>query len=105
MTVKLTFKIPADHPSLEGHFPEYPIAPGALILQRLVVLANNAYPQCHIQGVFHAKFMHVLQPERLCEVCFDKRENKLQFKAIVDGVIVSTGVFNVEEKNESCMEK
>ncbi len=52
-----SFRIPADHPALAGHFPGNPIVPGTLILEQVIA----ACPQPSRQVAF-AKFQRPSRP-------------------------------------------
>ena len=41
-SLRFTISIPADHPSLPGHFPGRPVVPGALILAEVIHAASQA---------------------------------------------------------------
>lgn len=57
--------IPADHPSLPGHFPGNPVVPGVVILDEIVALACEAFPDCRLESVSSVKFMAPLLPQQI----------------------------------------
>jgi 3-hydroxymyristoyl/3-hydroxydecanoyl-(acyl carrier protein) dehydratase len=57
--------VPADHPSLPGHFPGNPIVPGVLMLDRVVAAVLDAAPagrKLRLVGVPSIKFVRALKP-------------------------------------------
>lgn len=63
--------VPADHPVFPGHFPGHPIVPGALLLDRAVLLAA-ADRGCSAAGcrVASAKFFHPVGPGATVDFSF-----------------------------------
>jgi 3-hydroxyacyl-[acyl-carrier-protein] dehydratase len=59
----LTFGLPADHPTLPGHFPGAPVAPGVLLLE-LVVSAAEAWlaRPLAVRRIAQVKFHAPLRP-------------------------------------------
>jgi 3-hydroxyacyl-[acyl-carrier-protein] dehydratase len=61
--VERTWRVPADHPALAGHFPGHPIVPGVVLLDHAVLMA-----QAHTTGpasgwqVSQAKFLSPCRP-------------------------------------------
>lgn len=76
------FTIPADHPSLPGHFPGRPIVPG-------VVLLDEAFAVLRIepQSLAAVRFTHPVRPGDVVEVTRDGA----RFEARVDGALVLQG--------------
>jgi 3-hydroxymyristoyl/3-hydroxydecanoyl-(acyl carrier protein) dehydratase len=58
-----SWRVPADHPSLAGHFPGHPIVPGVVLLDRVMQLAAQAHGGS-IEGwqVAQAKFLSPCGP-------------------------------------------
>ena len=57
-----TISVPADHPSLPGHFPGEPIVPGAVLLDEIVSLAERRGGWI-VKSVITMKFHKILLPE------------------------------------------
>lgn len=63
----------SDHPMLAGHFPGYPIVPGAWLLAWVVAVATRRLalhsaagelPACRISGINRVKFLRPLAPDQ-----------------------------------------
>ena len=71
MRLRFNFHVPADHPSLSGHFPGRPIVPGVLLIDRMISALQLA--TAHRIGVLRqVKFISTLRAEEpvhaLCDV-------------------------------------
>lgn len=56
-------RIPADHPSLAGHFPGYPIVPGVLLLDAVIeAAARHLGTTPAAVALPNAKFVAPLEP-------------------------------------------
>ena len=55
-------RVPANHPSLPGHFPGNPIVPGVLLLDVIVANLERATGR-RIVSLDQVKFLSVLRPE------------------------------------------
>lgn len=56
--------IAADHPSLAGHFPGHPIAPGVVILDEVIQALADQWPDRRPVGIPVVKFLAPLRPEQ-----------------------------------------
>jgi 3-hydroxymyristoyl/3-hydroxydecanoyl-(acyl carrier protein) dehydratase len=87
---------PVDHPAAQGHFPGYPIIPGAVMLCDTLQaigahLGMNLMP-CRIRS---AKFLHPTRPgDRVLIEFSGTPHGDLRFTCMVDGIPVLTA--NVE---------
>ena len=54
--------VPDDHPTAAGHFPGYPIIPGAVLLQAVIAAVLTDRPGEMCCAVPAAKFLHPVRP-------------------------------------------
>ena len=54
--------IPAEHPSLPGHFPGQPLVPGVVILDQVCQALADFLPGCALAGLASTKFVAPLLP-------------------------------------------
>jgi 3-hydroxymyristoyl/3-hydroxydecanoyl-(acyl carrier protein) dehydratase len=86
--------IPADHPSLKGHFPGAPIVPGVVILDEVAAALSEGRKGCQLLGIRAVKFLQPLKPERSFAICFaavEGVENEVDFSCRVEGQVVVEG--------------
>ena len=60
--------IPAEHPSLPGHFPGQPLVPGVVILDQVIQALAEVVPGHRLAGVRSAKFVAPLLPGQRFEI-------------------------------------
>jgi 3-hydroxyacyl-[acyl-carrier-protein] dehydratase len=69
--VEFGFRVPADHPSLPGHFPGNPIVPGVLLLDGVLHALQQA-SGLRMTRLQQVKFIAALLPEEqaqaVCEI-------------------------------------
>jgi 3-hydroxyacyl-[acyl-carrier-protein] dehydratase len=63
-----SFRIPADHPCLPGHFPSHAIVPGVVLLDESFALILAARPRQTVLGLPGVKFIHPVLPEQIVTV-------------------------------------
>lgn len=86
------FAIPADHPSLPGHFPGHPIVPGVLLLDAVmqtIARRDGAAPT----ALLRAKFTAPVAPEEAVEVELGLAGPRLSFTCRVGARVVARGEF------------
>jgi len=64
MTFELQCKIPANHPSLPGHFPGAPIVPGVVILDEVAEALAQWRNDTQLVTIRTVKFLAPLKPEQ-----------------------------------------
>jgi 3-hydroxymyristoyl/3-hydroxydecanoyl-(acyl carrier protein) dehydratase len=64
MTPDCSFRIPASHPSLPGHFPGRPVVPGVVLLDLLIEATTRACPGRRVVGLPAVKFLRPVRPEQ-----------------------------------------
>lgn len=74
------FRIEADHPCLPGHFPDRPLVPGVVLLDRAFGLIE-AELGVAVRGVVAAKFLVPVRPEQTITVqCRRTRSDRVSFE-------------------------
>ena len=69
----MSFTVPADHPSIPGHFPGMPLVPGAVLLDHAMAVVEEIGHR--VDRVISAKFPRPLAPGAPCSVDMDVRED------------------------------
>jgi 3-hydroxyacyl-[acyl-carrier-protein] dehydratase len=84
--------IPADHPSLAGHFPGNPVVPGVVLLDHVLAVAADwlgglpaalALPQ--------VKFLQPLLPEQPALIELQRDGQRLRFRVLRDATLIASG--------------
>ncbi|RDI98885.1 hydroxymyristoyl-ACP dehydratase [Dyella solisilvae] len=71
--------VPAGHPSLPGHFPGAPLAPGVLLLEA-VAQALRAWRGERLARVVDAKFMAPLLPDERAQLSLHDVDGRVRFE-------------------------
>ena len=82
--------IPARHPSLSGHFPDQPLVPGVVILDRLAATLENAGLGT-LRGLRAVKFMAPLRPDQQAEIHATIDARQVRFRVESDGAVLVSG--------------
>lgn len=100
-----TYLIPANHPSLAGHFPAAPIVPGVVLLDYARLLLKTWQPKLYIKTLSQAKFLQPLAPDQAFTVTLTQiSEQKIKFECICReakfcaSTVLIYGTFIVENK-------
>jgi 3-hydroxymyristoyl/3-hydroxydecanoyl-(acyl carrier protein) dehydratase len=93
-----TLLIPADHPSLPGHFPGTPVVPGVVVLDH--VLQATEQWQGHklsARGLKQVKFHSPLLPGQRADVSLEMDGGVLTFRVTRDDQPVAQGTFTLAQ--------
>ncbi len=90
---RLTWHIPADHPTGAGHFPGDPIIPGALLLAEVLRCIEQAegarFASCNVKA---AKFLRPARPGDTVEIEYARSaQGTIEFQCAVAGNRVLAG--------------
>lgn len=84
--------IPADHPSLPGHFPGRPIVPGVVLLDEVVAAISAWQGQPFVPSVFPAvKFLNPLSPQEPFTIHLRKAGEDIHFECVAAGQLLAKG--------------
>jgi 3-hydroxyacyl-[acyl-carrier-protein] dehydratase len=94
MTFETCRIIPADHPSLAGHFLGAPIVPGVVVLDEVAAALAECRKESRLTGVTSVKFIAPIKPGQSFVIGFDSTntaENQIDFCCRLDGRVVVEG--------------
>jgi len=84
--------IPSTHPSLEGHFPGHPIAPGVVILDYVVSGLISQLQGVSLGGIPQVKFLRPLSENVEVTVTYHlKSKNLYRFSCECNSAVISSG--------------
>lgn len=94
----MSFLIPADHPSLPGHFPGRPVVPGVVLLDRVLDAVVAQQPQLSLERLRwpQVKFLQPLLPGQAAEVALEALPPladapRWRFRVVRDGQVLAHG--------------
>ena len=93
MSVRHVMAIAADHPAFAGHFPAFPVLPGAILLDEMLRIAARelALDQTHWQ-IASAKFLNVVRPGDAPQVEYTvANDHLIRFDVLVADRAVASG--------------
>ena len=93
MSVVGRFVVPADHPSLPGHFPGQPIVPGVVLLDHVLDLVVGAGG--HATALLGVRFTAAVRPDETIEVSATGRSGRIGFAATRGGQPVLHGTVEI----------
>ncbi len=65
------FLISAQHPCLTGHFPNHPIVPGVVLLEKVEALLSQQLTNWRITELNTVKFLNTVLPEESIEITIE----------------------------------
>ncbi|MFO1394647.1 MAG: hypothetical protein U1F09_12860 [Steroidobacteraceae bacterium] len=90
-----SFRIPADHPCLAGHFPDSPVVPAVVILDEVLSAAGLGQPSLQVESLLQAKFLRPLLPDVVATVRIGWRERSLLFSVTSGMDTIAVGTFKL----------
>jgi 3-hydroxyacyl-[acyl-carrier-protein] dehydratase len=94
MNFEIQQVIPADHPSLPGHFPGAPIVPGVVILDEILAALVKWRENSHVIGIPRVKFLVPLRAEQSFTICLSESQNardEVDFSCRVQDRVIAQG--------------
>jgi 3-hydroxymyristoyl/3-hydroxydecanoyl-(acyl carrier protein) dehydratase len=91
--------VPANHPSLNGHFPGAPIVPGVVILDEVVATLTEERKGSRLVGIRVVKFLQPLKPGQPFTICLSAvagTEKDVDFSCRVEGRVFVEGRLEID---------
>lgn len=87
----MQFIIPADHPSLPGHFPGRPIVPGVVLLDRVIEAIEAGHGPLPPLRLPQVKFLKPLLPGQSASVELQGDAPRWRFRVLRDHELLASG--------------
>lgn len=95
-TLQASLRVDPAHPSLAGHFPDYPIVPGVVVLER-VAATWKAWRGASVGGLA-VKFMQPLRPGEAAAIELHGDASRVRFVVTrADGVALVRGTLEAAQ--------
>ena len=91
--------IPADHPSLPGHFPGAPIVPAVVILDEVVAVVAEWRANSRLVAIPLAKFLSPLQPGQAFTICLSLANDtagEINFRCRTEERLIAEGRLQID---------
>ena len=92
----MQFIIPADHPSLPGHFPGRPIVPGVVLLDRVIEAIEAGHGPLPPLRLPQVKFLKPLLPGQSASVELLGEAPRWRFRVLREHEVLASGEIVVE---------
>ena len=91
-----TLVIPATHAALPGHFPQQPVVPGVVLLDRVIAATEREW-NVRAHAVPEAKFLRPLLPGQRVDVRLTAQARIIRFRIQCAGEAIAVGRIEVSE--------
>ncbi len=92
-----TFRVPAQHPALAGHFPGNPIVPGVMVLDAVIAAAEQWLGAgLAVHRLSFAKFLTPLKPDETAHIDLALRASRLDFSVSHGATAIAKGAFDCD---------
>ena len=87
----MQFIIPEEHPSLAGHFPDRPIVPGVVLLERVIDAIEAAHGELPPLRLPQVKFLQPLLPGQAALVRLEGQSPRWRFRVLRGEDVIASG--------------
>lgn len=93
MVFERAWSIAPDHPSLAGHFPDYPVVPGVVLLNEVLAMARAGWgSSLFLTGLPMVKFSSPLRPGEVVTIRLEEEGvGRATFSCHVDTRLIASG--------------
>jgi 3-hydroxyacyl-[acyl-carrier-protein] dehydratase len=89
-TITARVHVPAQHPSLPGHFPGHPVVPGVVLLDHVAAALERAGVGS-LRRILAVKFLTPLLPEQVAYLTAVRDGPRVRFRIERDGTAILSG--------------
>ncbi len=89
------FRIDAAHPALPGHFPDRPVVPGVVLLDRVAAAVEREFG-ARVAALPQVKFLSPLLPGEEAELCLEEKDKKIHFSFFHKDALIASGIAEIE---------
>ena len=93
----MRFVIPADHPSLPGHFPGRPLVPGVVLLERVVEAIEAVHGPLPRLRLPQVKFVQPLLPGEEARIELEGAAPRWRFRVLRGDTLLASGDMVADE--------
>ncbi len=93
----MRFVIPADHPSLPGHFPGRPLVPGVVLLDRVVEALEALHGPLPPLRLPQVKFVQPLLPGQEARIELEGAAPRWRFRVLRSETLLASGEIAVAD--------
>ena len=87
----MQFSIPADHPSLPGHFPGRPIVPGVVVLEHVLEAIEATHGPLGPLRLPQVKFAQPLLPGEVADIVLEGAAPRWRFRVVRAQTLIASG--------------
>ena len=101
MSHRTTATVPADHPSLPGHFPGAPVVPGVVLLQAVADAVRQWRGDVVLAGLPSAKFLQTVAPDTPFDIELEETApGRIRFECRVGDALAAQGQLRLDTGGE-----
>lgn len=91
---ELDLCVPADHPTLPGHFPGSPVVPGVVLLDRVIGATETWLgADVRVLGLPQVKFLSPLLPDETARAVLELQNFTVRFRIEYGDRLIAQGLF------------
>ena len=90
----MTLKFSADEPFFKGHYPNFPVTPGVMLIDRAVAAAKNMLGRDFVLKVIKkVKFSNPVFPDEAVSLKVESRgEGEMSYSFSKEGMLCASGI-------------
>ena len=92
--METTLKFSADEPIFKGHYPDFPVTPGVMLIDRAVTVAKGMLGRDFVlKGIRKVKFSNPVLPDEAVSLKVEPRgEGEISYCFSKEGMLCASGI-------------